>query len=270
MANTRAISDLSLNRPGAEDMTMTHKKTCNVGSQARTGARAIRVGAVLVMSVALVACNAHREKSVKGWLVADPTARHPILVGSTPVTLDVPVPRGTHGMTRHQKLELRHFLRDYTEKNEGPLIVAAPSGGTNEVSVMHALGDLRREFSRAGISRNQVQFDAYSGMGSAAAPIKVSYQAFKAHGPECGDWSDNLARDPKNIPYRNLGCATQRNLAAMVANPRDLIEPRGMTPRDSQRRDVIMDKYVKGDSTIAERATEEKTKVSDVSGGGQN
>ena len=247
---------------------MEYQKTRNVGPRSRTGAAVLRISAAIVLSAALAACNAHREKSVKGWLVADPTQRHPILVGSTPVTLDLPVPRGSSGLARNHKLELRHFLRQYSEKNEGPLIVGAPSGGTNEVAVMHALGDLRREFSRAGISRNQVQFDAYSGMGSAAAPIKVSYQTYAAHGPECGDWSDNLARDPKNIPYRNLGCATQRNLAAMVANPRDFVEPRSMTPRDSQRRDITMDKYVKGDSTVADKADEEKTKVSDIIGGG--
>jgi pilus assembly protein CpaD len=252
-------------------MTMKVQKTRNVGHWSRAGATVLRIGAAIVLSASLAACQAHREKSVKGWLVADPTARHPILVGSTPVALDLPVPRGSSGLTRNQKLELRYFLRQYSDKNEGPLIVGAPSGGTNEVAVMHALGDLRREFSRAGISRNQVQFDAYSGMGSAAAPIKVSYQTYVAHGPECGDWSDNLARDPKNMPYRNLGCATQRNLAAMVANPRDFVEPRGMTPRDSQRRDVIMNSYVKGDSTVADKGDDEKTRVSDIiDGGGGN
>ena len=249
---------------------MRNQKTGNVGPRTRAGGTVLRIGAAIVLSAALAACNVHREKSVKGWLVADPTARHPIMVGSTPVTMDLPVPHRSSGLTRNQKLELRYFLRQYREKNEGPLIVGAPSGGSNEVAVMHALGDVRREFTRAGISRDQVQFDAYSGMGSAAAPIKVSYQTFAAHGPECGDWSDNLARDPKNVPYRNFGCATQANLAAMVANPRDLVESQGMSPRDSQRRDVIMDKYVKGDTTAAEKSAEEKSTVSEVSGGGVN
>lgn len=249
---------------------MRHKNELDIGTRTRRCAVILRLGAVVLLSAAVAACNAHREKSVKGWLVADPFERHPIHVGSTPVVLDLPVPRGSSGLTREQRYELRHFLRQYREKNEGPLVVGAPSGGPNEVAVMHALGDVRREFTRAGISRNEVQFDAYSGMGTAAAPIKISYNSYAAHGPECGDWSDNLARDPKNVPYRNFGCATQRNLAVMVADPRDLIEPRGMTPRDSQRRDVIMDKYVKGDTTVAERAEDEKTSVSDVSGGGVN
>lgn len=235
-----------------------------------SGRNTVRLGAALVICLAVAGCNSHREKSVKGWLIADPTSRHPIHVGSAPVALEIPVPGNSYGLTQRQKYEVRAFVRQYREKNEGPLTVSAPSGGPNEVAVMHALGDIRREFNRAGVNRNEVQFDAYTGVGTAAAPIKIAFSSYTAHGPECGDWSDNLARDPKNIPYRNMGCAAQRNLAAMISNPRDLIEPRGMTPRDSQRRDVVIDKYVRGDTTVSKKAEEEKSKVSEVSGGGES
>jgi pilus assembly protein CpaD len=49
-------------------------------------------------------------------------------------------------------------------------------------------------------------------------------------------------------PYWNFGCATQRNLAAMVANPSDLVQPRGETPAYSARRSVALEKYRKGES----------------------
>lgn len=229
---------------------------------------AVRVGVTLILGATLAGCLSQREKSVKGWLVAEPSERHPIHVGSMPVSLNLAMPARGYGLSQRQGQDLRYFLRGYRAKTESLLVVAAPSGGANEVAVMRALGDIRRELKRAGISRHEVQFDAYSGSGSASAPIKVSYRTFVAQGPECGDWSDNLARDPKNLPYRNYGCAMQHNLAAMVANPRDLIEPRGMTPRDSQRRDVIMDKYVRGDTTVANKSKDERAKVSEVKGGG--
>jgi len=248
---------------------MRNQMKRNTRSRSRNAA-VLRVGAVLVLGATLAGCVSQRERSVKGWLVAEPSERHPIHVGSMPVSLNLAVPARGYGLTQRQSSDLRYFLRDYREKTEGLLVVAAPSGGVNEVAVMNALGDIRREFKRAGISRHEVQFDAYSGSGGASAPIKISYRTFVANGPECGDWSDNLARDPKNIPYRNYGCAAQKNLAAMIANPRDLIEPRGMTPRDSQRRDVIMDKYVRGDTTVANKSKDEKAKASDVKGGGSN
>ena len=49
------------------------------------------------------------------------------------------------------------------------------------------------------------------------------------------------------MPWPNMGCATQRNLAAAVADPSDLVEPRGETPRPGERRDVVWGKYVKGE-----------------------
>ena len=42
---------------------------------------------------------------------------------------------------------------------------------------------------------------------------------------------------------------TQRNLAAMVDNPADLVQPRGETPPYTARRTMVLDKYRKGEAT---------------------
>jgi len=78
-------------------------------------------------------------------------------------------------------------------------------------------------------------------------------------------------RDPQNLPYPNLGCATQRNFAVAVANPQDLIGPRAETPRPGERRDVVWGKYVKGEPTISKRDPSEHANISDIGqiGGGQ-
>ena len=55
-----------------------------------------------------------------------------------------------------------------------------------------------------------------------------------------------------------LGCATQRNFAAQLANPGDLVQPRSETARASERRDTVWTKYVKGDTTISKKAADEK------------
>ena len=43
-----------------------------------------------------------------------------------------------------------------------------------------------------------------------------------------------------------IGCATQRNLAAMVDNPADLVQPRAETPAYTMRRTTVMEKYRQG------------------------
>ena len=42
----------------------------------------------------------------------------------------------------------------------------------------------------------------------------------------CGDWSENEAFTADNLTPKNFGCSVQHNIAAMVADPRDLLGPR--------------------------------------------
>lgn len=229
-----------------------------------------RLVGAMALVLALAACNAHGKRRVASWVVADPSARHPIIVSRKEVVLDIDVPPGSYGLTHNQKNDLRVFANRFkSEDGGGVLVVRAPNGGRNEIAAMRALDDVRRVLARAGVARPNAAFESYFGGETPAPPIRVSFMRHLADGPECGDWSDSLVRDPKNMPYRNLGCAQQRNLAAMVANPRDLIEPRGVTPRSSERRDTIWKKYLKGETTVSEKAEEEKSKVSDVKGGGK-
>jgi len=228
-----------------------------------------RVAAVSLLALSVTGCNTSGKRDVAGWLVTDAAQRHPVIVDRKEVVLDIAVPRGSYGLTHNQKTDLRAFAQQYRGSDDGGvLVVRTPSGGPNEISSMRAMDDVRKVVRAAGITRGNAVYETYYGGGAPDAPIRVSFMRHVAVGPECGDWSDNLARDPKNQPYRNMGCATQRNLAVAVSNPRDLIEPRGYSPRSSERRDRIWDKYVTGEKTAAERSEEEKASASDVKGGG--
>ena len=58
-----------------------------------------------------------------------------------------------------------------------------------------------------------------------------------------------------------LRCAQQRNLAAQIANPADLLGPRTVDPADAERRAVVFDKYRQGRPTGAEKGTDERVQV---------
>jgi len=64
------------------------------------------------------------------------------------------------------------------------------------------------------------------------AAIRLIYPKIAAVAGPCGTWPEDLGPSIKNKgyfenkPYWNLGCANQRNLAAMVDNPTDLVQPR--------------------------------------------
>ena len=60
----------------------------------------------------------------------------------------------------------------------------------------------------------------YSEPGQARVVITRS----TASVPNCPDWSHTAEANEKNATNPNYGCATNSNLAAMVANPEDLIK----------------------------------------------
>lgn len=238
------------------------------GSRRRMANTAVRLVGVSVLIVALVGCNGHR-RAHRVLESGDYAERHPIQVARRPVEHDISVPVGSYGLTNNQANEVRGFARRFKIDAEGPLVIRAPSGSPNELASLRALEDIRRVLHKEQIPPGAVVIEPYIGDGAPDAPVRLSFLRFAAEGPICGDWSRDLSRNRKNLPYRNFGCATQANLAAMVANPRDLVRPRGMTPRSSERRDVVWDKYVKGETTVAEKTEEETGKVSDVEGGGE-
>lgn len=226
--------------------------------------RGSKVALVLLAGCGLAGCKHDSGAQVAGWALVDPSQRHPIMVSQQPATLQVRVPRGTSGLSPSQRAEVMQFAGSSraTDSGNSRLVIAAPSGASNEVAAMNAVQEIRDILMDGGFSESTITVEAYTGEGRHEPPIRISYMRYVAEGPECGnDWSENLARNPKNFNYPDFGCAQQRNLAAMVANPADLLGPRTEGPRDSNRRDDVYGKYVSGKTTASEKTDDEKVKV---------
>lgn len=233
----------------------------------RPGSRAPLLLAAALVTL-LAGCKTYPKHEVAGWMFADPAVRYPIEVGEREISADFAVPRGAPGLSRAQIYNVGDFVHGYKKDGKGPLLVRAPNGTPNEVAAMRALDDLRHTLRQAHIPGDSVVFEPYYGGGDPKAPIRLSYLRYVAKSAPCGDWDDNVAADQLNIPYPNFGCAAQQNLAAMVADPRDLVEPRDMTPRSSERRDTIWGKWIRGEPTAAKKSADESADVSDVESSG--
>ena len=102
------------------------------------------------------------------------------------------------------------------------------------------------------------------------ATIRLSYPRITAVAGPCGLWPADLGPTlshpdySENKPYYNFGCATQRNLAAMIDNPADLEQPRAETPPYTARRSAAFEKYRKGQSTTTSYPEADKAKLSDT------
>lgn len=80
--------------------------------------------------------------------------------------------------------------------------------------------------------------------------------------PGCPDWSANSDMNYKNATSPNFGCATNSNLAAMVADPQDLLEGK---KGSSETVIVTSNKAI---STYRETAPTGKGGLMDATGGG--
>ena len=231
-------------------------------ASARSIAKTVLFGSVLALTLA--ACKHGEENAqVAGWTLIDPAQRHPILVSQQPQNMSLRIARGSQGLSPQQRAELLGIAGRSRASDAGnsKLIISAPSGGTNEVAAMRAVHEVRQLLSDHGFAETSIAVEAYSSDGDAQPPIRISYLRYIAEGPNCGNWTTNLAVEPQNIPHPNMGCANQHNLASMVANPADLLGPRSETNRSGERRDVVWEKYIKGDTTGAAKSEDEKVQV---------
>ncbi|WP_045837182.1 CpaD family pilus assembly protein [Hyphomicrobium sp. 99] len=203
---------------------------------------------------------------VAGWQLVDPEQRHPILVSQQPATLNLRVAANADGLTPMQRARVLDFAGRSKAADAGNsrIVISAPGGSANESASMQAADEARQLMIQSGYSETSIAVEAYHADGR-DAPLRLSYMRYVAEAPDCGrDWSENLARTYQNTPYPNFGCAGQRNLAVMVANPADLLGPRTMTSRDANRRDDMYTKYVSGKplGADAEKSTIDKPGLS--------
>lgn len=225
----------------------------------------IKVMAASLLVLGLTACRDHYDGRPVG--VVEPyeiEQRHPINVTTDATELDIVVAGKASGLNSVQRAQVDEFLGAWRQEGTGKITIAAPSGSANEGAAYTAAAEIRDIARDKGIPGHVVTFTAYQA-GGGKPPVKISFLRYVAEGPTCGDWSRNVAEDPQNVAYPDYGCSSQHNLAAMIANPRDLIEPRGGTPRTSEKRDTAWRNYVSGKSTISETQSEEKAGIiSDV------
>lgn len=240
---------------------MMHKTTKRTPGKVGIGPAGLKLLAVSALVLSLTGCKTTDDPTrVAGWTLVDSSERHPILVSQEPTTHIVRVARGANGLSRAQRARLLGFADHYrvTDAGNSRLVIEAPSGGDNEVAAMYAVSEIRSLLAEQGFAEATISVEAYDAAGAVEPTIRVSYLRYVAQPPPCGDWSTNLAHDPMNLPYPNLGCAGQRNFGAMVANPADLLGPRSETARSSERRDQVWSKYVKGEPTGASKSADER------------
>ncbi|MBO0663685.1 CpaD family pilus assembly lipoprotein [Jiella sp. MQZ9-1] len=212
------------------------------------GVRPALAGAALAL---LAGCaNVHHVEV--GAIPDDYRTRHPIIVSQAETAIDIPVTTSQDRLTLSSRSRVREFAQEFRVQKIDTMRVLVPYGSVNERAAEAVSRDVVKTLRQYHVGRGQIIISPYSAVGDTGpTPIRLAYSTLVAKTGPCGRWPEDLADTSENKNYFNFGCASQQNLAAQIADPRDLLAPRGIDPSDPERRTTVIDKYRNGENTSA-------------------
>jgi len=192
-------------------------------------------------------------------LTADPSANHPIAVTPSFVSLKLPVSNPPGALMPDDEMRLDNFVAAYLARGNGSMSIFAPAGADSS-AVIRYLGE---RLAAMGVARDRILVGTRDA-ANVDGRVELRYITYVARTDACGDWSKNAGDTASNLPMPDFGCANQHNLAAMVADPRDLVAPRPMGAADAARRAVVMGNYEQGQPTAAQKTQDQSGAISSI------
>ena len=181
--------------------------------------------------------------------------RYPITVAPEMRTLRMPYAGPGASIDPEMQAQLQQFVHEYRNNGAGALSVSTGEGQE------HVAFEFAGHVAELGVPRDRILLGTNAALET-GSEVEIGFISYKAETKPCGDWSEDVASTRQNSPFPNLGCATQNNLAAMVADPRDLMGPQPMDPGDTQRRMTVLEKYRAGEPTPTVRIDAQESYVS--------
>jgi pilus assembly protein CpaD len=235
--------------------------------------RALRLAGTLVgLAVALGACT-HTDgvPTTTAAIPEDYRMRHPIAVQEANQSVVVFVGRGRGGLSGSQRADVVGLAQGWAQEATGAITADVPVNTPNARAAADSFREIRSLLAAAGVPPHGLVVHNYRPDDPRhLATIRLSYPKLRAVAGPCGLWPEDLGPSIKNKSYfdnkqyYNFGCANQRNMAAMIDNPADLVQPRPETPPYTLRRSEAFEKYRKGETTATAYPEAEKAKLSDT------
>jgi pilus assembly protein CpaD len=226
--------------------------------------------ALLGLSVMLGACNTGAE-IVTASVPDDYRLRHPITIQEANRSIVVFVGQERGGLSAPQRADIMGLAQIWVSEGTGAIVAEVPIDTPNARAAESSFREIRALLAAGGVpSRGVVLRRYHPDDPRALGTIRLSYPRIAAVAGPCGLWPEDIGPSVldsgyhENKPYYNFGCANQRNLAAMVDNPSDIVQPRPETPAYTARRTASFGKYRKGDSSATVYPESEKAKLSDT------
>ena len=253
-------------------------------AESRCGIAGLAVRAVIVAGFALLICGCNTDQQLVAAVPDVPTdyrLRHPITLSESDHTLEVFIGSNRGALSAAQRADVLAFARTWRREATGGVVVDLPVGTSNARAAVEAMREIGSILTapdplthEAVCHREGIVVRNYHPPEGSLATIHMTYPKMIAQAGPCGLWPEDVGpsmnRDFfENQPPWNFGCATQRNLAAMVDNPADLVQPRGETPALEMRRTMVGAAYQQGKPTGTTYPATDVPKIATVSSSGQ-
>jgi pilus assembly protein CpaD len=230
------------------------------------------IGALFGLSVLLGACSETTGSvTAPAQIPEDYRLRHPITVEEANHSIVLFVGHARGGLTATQRADVIGLARGWVAEGTGAIVVDVPINTSNARAAASAVHEAKALLEAGGVPADGIKLHHYTPDDPRTlATVRLTYPRMAAVAGPCGLWPEDLGpsiKDPsyfENKSYYNFGCAYQRNMAAMVANPSDLEQPRPETPAYTVRRSEGFDKYRKGTTTTTDYPEADKAKLSDT------
>ena len=228
--------------------------------------------ALIGIGLSLGACmHDEGQMTATSAVPADYRLRHPIAIEEAKTSIVVFVGRGRGGLAAEQRADVLNLAQSWSREGTGAIDADVPVDTANARAAADSFREIRSLLAAAGVPPNGLVVRHYHPEDPRHLPaIRLSYPKIKAVAGPCGLWPEDLGPSIKdksyyeNTDYYNFGCAYQRNMAAMVDNPSDLVQPRPETAPYTSRRSEAFEKYRKGTTTATQYPESDKAKLSDT------
>jgi pilus assembly protein CpaD len=228
-------------------------------------------GALISLAVALSGCMRTGEEVTTASIPEDYRLRHPIAIEEANKSIVVFVGQGRGGLSAEQRADVIGLARAWLHEATGAINVDVPVGTPNARMAADSMREIHALLGAAGVPpRGMVVRQYHPENPRHMAAIRLSYPKIAAEAGPCGLWPEDIGPSIKNKSYfenkqyYNFGCAYQRNMAAMVDNPADLVQARPETPPDMMRRSAAFEKYRKTTATTTTYPEADKAKLSEL------
>ncbi len=142
------------------------------------------------------------------------------------------------------------FTHDFVNRSSSTMQVLVGAGNVDDATATEIAREAVRVLARHGVPSSRMDIKVISGNSNIKpGTVVMRYTQWAAVLPECAGMSSNVAVDYSNGNTPNLGCSIQRNIAAMIADPRDLNQPATMEMREGGPGEAVMRKFRRGEET---------------------